>query len=353
MYYGHIDDFKANPEFYNMLNHLDVADDIFIGKTPRGKTPFDYNINGLTVGNITPNEIFVNKQKKFDPKKRLNLHLKNNSYHYAELTEILEDSAIQFLHEFITQNKQSLLKIANSYEKMGRQFANFLYDLVLLFKTLPCLPNEFQVLVDNINSKSDNLMHNGIVANLALLYKNSNHVVNLEPTNQGSKPDLMIDNKFAEIKTILTPKENTKQSLESFATKMGDINSKARKQVGKEGIIFFSPWSGIINSLFYVFYYKMRKEQQHDFNDCEVFTHIPPVQEGKSIFIVTTPRAFRDYYLVFDSNWIVDAMRLFARSRYDLLNKTNSMGYLKIQPSARMGFPVGIAGGNGLSWKVH
>ena len=353
MYYGHIDDFKSNPEFYNILNHLDVADDIFIGETPRGKTPFEGTINGLTVGNLMPMQAFTNKQKKLDPNKRLNLHLKNNSYHFAELTEILDDSAIQLLHEFITRNKQSLLEIANDYEKMGRQFANFMYDLVLLFKTLPCLPNEFHVLLDNINSRTDNLMHNGVVSNLALLYKNSEHVVNLEPTNQGSKPDLIIDNKFAEIKTILTPKKNTKQSLEFFATKIKTINSKARKQVGKKGIVFFSPWSGIINSLFYVFYYKMRKEQRHSFNDCEVFTHIPPVQEGKSIFIVATPQAFEDCYLVFDSNWIVDAMHLFARSRYDLLNKTDSMSYLKIQPPARMGFPVGIAGGSGFSFKVH
>ena len=353
IYFDYIDNFKSDLILYNMLNHsVYVADDIFIGETPRGKTPFDYQINGLTVGNLKSSQISTIEQKKSDPKKRLNLHLKNDSYHYADITKILDNSSIHFLNEFIATHKQSLLQIANNYEERGRQFFNFLYDLVLLFKTLPHLPDEFQVLLNDLNNKSDNLMHNGVVANIALLYKNSGCIVNLEPMNQGSKPDLMIDGKFVEIKTILTPKENSKESLESFAKKMEDINSKARKQVGKKGMVFFSPWSGIINSLFYVFYYEMKKEHIHNFNDCQVFTRIPPFQEGKSIFVVTTPQAFEDYYLVFDSDWIVDAMRLFARSRYLLLDKVSRMSYLKIQPSARVGFPIGTAGSTGISFKV-
>ncbi len=355
MPYGHIDDFRSNPEFYNMLkNQKFTAIDLFIGKTPIGKTPFDFTIDGMTVGDLRSTKLKTTERKKSDPEKRLNLQLENNSYRYADVTNILGDSDIQLLNDFIAKNKKSLLEIANDYEKRGRQFFNFLYDLILLFKILPQLPDKFQTLLDDLNQKSDNLMHNGVVANTALLYKNSGYTIDLEPLNQGSKPDLMVDDKFAEIKTILTPKENDKKSLEDFAEKMNVVNTKARHQVGKNGMVFISPWSGIINSLFYGFYYDMKNKKIHNFDDCQVFTHIPPFQEGKSVIIVTTPKAFEDYYLVFNSNWIVDAMYLFARSRYKQFDtKMNMMDYLKIQPPLREGFPVGDAGNTGISFPVN
>ena len=355
MPYGHVDDFKSNPDFYNALKNQNfIATDIFIGKTPPGKTPLDITINGMTVGDLKSTSIETSEQQSSNPEKRLNLKLENNSYRYADITNILDDDAIGFLNSFIIQNKKSLLEIANDYEKRGRQFFNFLYDLVLIFKTLPQLPTEFQGLLNDINNQSEILMHNGIVAHIALLYKNSGYVVHLEPKNMGNKPDLLIDNKFAEIKTILTPKENNQKSLESFAEKMNIHNTKARNQVGKNGMVFISPWSGIINSLFYGFYYDMKNKQIHNFDDCSVFTHIPPFQEGKTVFVVTTPKSFEDYFLVFDSNWIIDAMFLFARSRYKIFDtKANMLDYLKIQPPLREGFPVGNTGDIGISFPIN
>lgn len=355
MPYGHIDDFKSDPEFYKTLKNEKLeATDIFVGETPRGKTPFDFTINGVTVGNLKSDKLATLNSKKSDPKKRLNLKLENNSYRYADLTYVLTDNSIQFLENLITENKEPLIDIANKYESGGRQFFNFLYDLSLLIKTLSQLPDEFNVLLNDIGKTAEILMHNSVVANIAEHYKNSGYCVSIEPSNLGNKPDLLVDKEYAEIKTILTPKENDQRSLEEFVEKIKHVHVKARNQVGKNGMVFISPWSGIINSLFYSFYYEMKIKKIHDFNDCQVFTSFPSFQKGKSVIVVTTPKAFVDYYLVFDSNWLIDAMSLFARSRYKLFdNRENMMDYLKIQPPLRTGFPVGDAGNRGISFAVN
>lgn len=349
--FGNIDDFKKYPEVYRaMKGEKLTAIDLFLGKTPAGKIPFSIEINGSTFTNSL-SKPFSGKTINSDPDKRINLELNGKIFRFVDLTEILSANSFSVLNQLITKNKNDLVEIANRYEEGGRQFYNFLYDLVAITKTLDGLPTEFQSLA-NVGNNSELLMHNRVLLELASKYR-SNHTIKLEQNRGGTKPDLFIDENYVEVKTVLSPRTNDQQSFEEFAQKFEEVVNKARNQVGKDGVIFIALFSGIMNSLFYAFYYEMKIKNIHDFDGWEISTTIPTIEKGKTIIVIPTTTAFVDYYLIFDTKTAISSVQLFAKSRHKIFEMTDRiMDYMKIQPPLRNGFPVGECGSGQISFSV-
>jgi hypothetical protein len=76
-------------------------------------------------------------------------------------------------------------------------------------------------------------------------------------------------------------------SRDRIAGKMRQEFFNAMKQVGREGIIFMTPLSSNLNSLFRG-YFKDR-----------ILNHVPPPQAGSVILVLSTQSPFRDCYLIF------------------------------------------------------
>jgi len=335
------------PFFPPFINQNRTATDLLVGQTPPTAFPFSIEIDGSTIGSL--NQIDNTPDTPTDPKKKLNLKLNDGAFQFANTSNILSDNAFSLLKTIAIQNKDDLIWIANEYEKGGRQFYNFFYDIVALVRMISKLPEDFQKLL-KIKRNADILMHNRVLAELSYLYLQRGHTVKLEQKRGESVPDLLIDNQYGELKTIISPKTNEEKSYLAFANTLKDKREEALQQVGEDGIIFISPWSGIINSLFYTFFYEMKINKTHDFDGWEVYTSIPPLQKGKTIMVIATPTAFVDYYLVFDTQWILDSIYLFANSRYKIINMLEPMAYMKITNPVRKGFVVGEQGSRGISF---
>lgn len=99
----------------------------------------------------------------------LRLKLAEKEYEFfefdSEMTKIIFDSNYyRLLVNLLSKHKNDLIKLANLYKEKNRDFATFLYDLVILVYFVNRLPDEFQRLLekDELQSEGD-LMHNRIL----------------------------------------------------------------------------------------------------------------------------------------------------------------------------------------------
>jgi len=241
-------------------------------------------------------------------------------------------------------SKDTKYCMKENYEEDGREFCNFFYDVVFLVKALQDLPNRFHKLA-KIKNDAYILMHNSVLANLALSYLHKGHQVVLEPERNSSYPDLKIDEIFVEVKTIVSPKENTPKSFEDFAYAVTTkIEDEAKEQVGDNGMIFIAPWSGIVNSLYYTYYYQMKVDSIHNNQECDVNTDLHVSKGGQTVIVIATPNTFQDYYLVFETKQISTNLNNFASAYYPIFNSpAHKMKYLSILKPIRNGFVCGTA----------
>ena len=274
----------------------------------------------------------------------------DNSIQFIELEGILSEIELKELSSWIIDKKDSLIKIAKEYETNSRQFYHFMYDLIALWKSLGVIPKKYHTnLIDTIDA-GDKLMHNRILGEIASLYIKKGSTVEIEPTNvKGTrKPDLLIGNTLGDIKTILTSATNDRESCSDFAHKLSkDIIEKEKEkgQVGKKGVLFISPWSGIVNSIFYTYFHKMKIEKKHDFEGAKYYDEIPPLRDNSTIFVLTTENAFENGYLMFETKLVSKIIEDFVEQGFPKIGKFEPLSYL-FYSNFRKGFPLGIQGEN-------
>lgn len=328
-----------------------TAMDIFIGKTPLIKAnPISLMIDGmdLELSNVPSfkfNMTASNNINQFSKNENvLNLKLDNDDFQFIDLSGICNEKEILLLKKWILKDSTKLLHFANEYEKHGRQFYHFLYDMISLIKCVSNLPRDYyDKLVGKVNNETD-LMHNRIEAEIICAYCNVGNKVEIDPPSATkSNPDLSINGKLSDVKSILIPAQNNQDSCIDFATKLRyDIIEKDQQkgQVGNDGIFFIAPFSGILNSILLVFFHEMKKGGT-EYVDVSFHTKVPPVKGNKTIFVLSTLHAFENNYLVFDTDLVCEMLDAFAIDGYPQIRKHEPLSYLT-RINIRKGCPMGI-----------
>jgi len=279
-------------------------------------------------------DIFVQTDSKNELKLLLSTGLTESIvFNEKEMTVELSNSAMTILTNFVKKEKVDLIRYANEYQIAGRQFYSFLYDLVALVKYLDELPEKFLKLL-KIEGGADTFMHKKIQAEMAVKYIKQGLDVDLEIKNKkGKKMDLIINSVETEIKTIISPSENSKESCIKFANKISEKYNEAQVQFETKGVFCVAPWSIVINNILKEYYAGLYS------------TELPKIKKDKSILIISGERAFEDYYLEFDSDKILDSIHFFANVGFE---HTHPMSYLEYVrrwgfPSSRSGTPKDFA----------
>lgn len=331
----------------NSIPRIKNVYDIFVGETPSKGPQIAFGGVSFVSG---PSQISNTPPPPISDE-RLNLKLDDGTFLFTDIGHVLSPEGKKLLSKIIDDDKSNLKKIVRKYEEDGREFYNFFYDIVYLIMALQELPDDFHYLAKIDNAEL--LMHNSILANLCLAYSKKGYSVIPEPKRNGSKPDLKINETFAEVKTIITPKENNQKTFENFAYNVNSKIEEASGQIGNEGMIFIAPWSGIVNSLFYTYYYTMKNDGVHNNQECLVNTELPTPESGKTVIVTATPDAFLDYYLVFENGKAHQGMNNFATTYYPIFSSPqHQMTYLRIIRSTRNGFVVGTVGATGMMFKT-
>jgi hypothetical protein len=324
---------------------------IFVGETPITQpNSMLLKIDGMEIvlGN-NPSFKFTmsaNNNLNLLPKndKVLNLKLDNDDFSLIDLSGICNDKEILLLKKWIAKDETKLLRAANEYEQHGRQFYHFLYDMISLIKCVNVLPRDYY---DKLVSSVDDgtrLMHNRIQAEVICAYCDAGNKVEIDPpTASKGNPDLSIDGKVSDVKTILVSAQNNQDSCIEFAAKLRyDImeKDKIKGQVGNGGIFFIAPFSGILNSILLVFFNEM-KMAANDYVNVSFHTQIPPVEANKTIFVLSSPNSFENCYLVFDTDLVCEMIDAFAIDGYPQIRVHEPLSYLT-RTNIRKGCPLGI-----------
>ena len=280
------------------------------------------------VDNERVTDIFIQTDSKNELKLVLSTGLTESVvFNEKEMAVELSNSAMTILTNFVKKEKSHLIKYANEYQIAGRQFYNFLYDLVALVKYLDELPQKFLKLL-KIEGSADTFMHKRIQAEMAVKYIKKGLDVDLEIKNKkGKKMDLIINSVETEIKTIISPSENSKDSCTKFANKISEKYNEAQVQFETKGILCVAPWSLVMNNILKEYYAGLYS------------TELPEIKKDKSVLIISGERAFEDYCLEFDSNKIIDSVNFFANIGVE---HTHPMAYLEY--IMRWGFPSSRGG---------
>lgn len=208
---------------------------------------------------------------------------------------------------------EKLLEFAEIYMKDDRKEVEFLHDIVALGKDISKLSSNANHLI-SIGAASD-LMHNRIVAQILATYKDMGCTVNEKPTADvkwGPVHDFNIEGLKCDVKTIQSIGELehvitgglrlTSKSNNSLINTITDDIEKAKVQVGSRGMIFIAPWAYHINGLFRT-YFKDR-----------LLLYPPPPSPGLTILILTSERAFEDYYVSFETVSVITKFRQILES---------------------------------------
>lgn len=325
--------------------------DLYIGIYPK-QFPNSFYIDGITVNS---------KEVKFETKFRdhsiltfspekicLIMELNNDTVQFIELDGILDSDGLKILRDWIEKEKSLLLNIANEYEQYNRQFYHFMYDVIGLAKAVSKLPSSeaLQIICDTRTALT--LLHNRVHAEIYSEYVKKGINPQLVPTKSGNsrKPDLQINGVFADIKAILIIGRYKEKLLKNFENKLTNEiieKEKEKNQIGENGTFFIAVWSGVVSSIFYTVYEKMKSDKI--FDGVKIYDEIPPFEENKVVFVLPNPMAFKNYYLVMDKQRVSRIADFVTRKGYDKIKKSSSMSYLTLI-NVRKGCPFGLTGNN-------
>jgi hypothetical protein len=327
-----------------------IARDINIGIPPTAY-PVSFYVDGITItaSEVRPTmRVQNNLVQNLTNKICLIIQLDDELWQFIELDDILDAKGLQILKDWISREKTRLLAIANEYEQNNRQLYHFMYDVIGLCKAASRISSEDASKIMGDTTTALILLHNRVHAEVYSEYKFENSNIELLPNKENSKkPDLKIDETFVDIKSILITDSKDKENLlKNFKKKIKeDIIEKEeeKEQIGKTGTFFVAVWSGIIGSIFYTTFQKMKNDKM--FHDVKFHEKIPPFEENKVMLILPSPLAFQNYYLVMDKKRIRRIADYLAGKGYGHIMKLESMSYLALS-NIRKGCSFGVTGKN-------
>lgn len=236
----------------------------------------------------------------------------------------------QLLENLIDKHKNDLIKLANLYQEKNRDFATFLYDLVVLVYFVNELPDEFQRLLEKEELQSEgDLMHNRILAQVAFSLS-ENHVVKLnKKLKKKPSPDLTVDDFTVDIKTIVGRYSWTKEDVLKLVKVINEKHGKAMKQTNN-GVVIISFWSKNMNNLFRDYFYGQHKTTMYQ------------LENNSCYFVLDGIEALQDFYTskhVYDLRNDLPICNLI--NNYDQTNSPSPYGMFQI---GRNGFPISKVG---------
>jgi len=284
--------------------------------------------------NEKPIKIYLDDQKE----QKLIVDLDSGNKEHVTLNDStypigLTDSSLSILNDIVTNQQTRLLKCVIDYRQSGRDTYFFLYDLVSLCVYVDELPERFNKL-KKIAPTDDELLHNRIHAELGVGYQTQNKSLGFEKKNTKQRvPDMHIDSKDVEIKTITSPVLSDEDRI-SFSKSFRNSHDTALSQIDDGGMIVIGMWSQRINNELKAYFGNL------------CFTALPQVGSNKTVLVLEGDKVFEDYFVTLPSNQAEDLIREFAESGY---KKIDPMSYMSSM--SRKGFPHGrITSGSGMMY---
>ncbi|TVP41286.1 hypothetical protein [Candidatus Nitrosocosmicus arcticus] len=209
----------------------------------------------------------------------------------------IDANTIDIIREGLDNWKKNIAPIADEYLGSDRKEIEFFIDIVLLCSSLFKLPKNYLELLKFRDAGS--LMHNRIMAQVIAEYYDPKIKLSLARKNNTNKiHDFNIGLIKCEVKTIQSIGELewilgghrlTDSSYRSLVSAIRDDIEDAKK-VGSDGMVFISPWSYNINSLFRLY-----------FKNKLVIT--PPIPiPGTTTLVVSSRYISENYYVTFQTD---------------------------------------------------
>jgi len=324
-----------------------VANALYLGVYPKNY-PETYFIDGINISKngtkfsmkVTDNTVPTLKESFC-----LIMELDADTIQLIEIDEILDAAGLKILEYWLTKENTTLLKIANEYEQYDRQFYHFMYDIIGIAKAISKWSLQDQESFLNETKTAIGLLHNRVHSEIFSDYKSNGIVIDLFPPNPNNtkKPDLKISNTLVDIKAILLTGRYYDKLLKHFKNRLEKILEKEEedKQIGKQGTFFVTVWSGVVSSIFYTVFNKMKTNPV--FAGMKIYDKVPPFEEQKVVFVLPSPNAFQNYYLVADRKRAVRIADYIAKKGYAKIQKKDSMSYLSLI-NIREGCSFGVTG---------
>jgi len=324
-----------------------VANALYLGIYPKNY-PETYFIDGIKISKngsefsmkVTDNTVPTLKESFC-----LIMELDTDTIQLIEIDEMLDAAGLKILEDWVTKENKTLLKIANEYEQYDRQLYHFMYDIIGIAKAISKWPLQDQESFLNETKTAIGLLHNRIHSEIFSDYKSNGTVIDIFPPNPNNtkKPDLKITNTFVDIKAILLTGRYYDKLLKHFTNRLKEILEKEEKnkQIGEHGTFFVTVWSGVVSSIFYTVFNKMKTNPV--FLGMEIYDKVPPFEEQKVVFVLPSPNAFQNYYLVADRKRAVRIADYIAKKGYNKIQKKDSMSYLSLI-NIRKGCSFGVTG---------
>ncbi|QMU53781.1 MAG: hypothetical protein GKS07_01955 [Nitrosopumilus sp.] len=324
-----------------------IANALYVGIIPKTYTE-KYVIDGIKISKTNVGFNIKATDNRIPTLKEpfcLIIELDKETIQFIELDDMLDASELKILEEWVTNENEILLKIANEYEQYDRQFYHFMYDIIGISKAITKWPSEDQNELLNETKTAIGLLHNRIHAEIFSDYKSNGTIIKLFSLNPNNnkKPDLEINNTFVDIKAILLTGRYYHKLLKHFKNRIQKILEKEQEnnQIGIQGTFFVAVWSGVVSSIFYEVFNKMKTNPI--FAGIKIYDKVPPFEKQKVIFVVPSPNAFENYYLVVNRNRAVRIASYIEKEGYDKIQKKDAISYLSII-NVRKGCPFGVTG---------
>ncbi len=324
-----------------------IANVLYIGILPKNY-PETYAIDGLKISKTSAEfnmKIINNTIPTLKEPFCLIMELDKDTIQFIELDNILDTAGFKILEKWVTNENQVLLKIANEYEQYDRQFYHFMYDVIGIAKAIAKWTSGDQESLLNETKTAIVLLHNRVHSEIFSDYKSNGTRIDLFPPNPNNtkKPDLKINNTLVDVKAILLTGRNYEKLLKHFKNRLEKIleEEKENNQIGNQGTFFVTVWSGVVSSIFYTVFNKMKMNPI--FAGIRIYDNVPPFEEQKIIFVLPSPNAFQNYYLVVDRKRAVRIVDYVEKIGYGKIQKKDSMSYLSLI-NVRKGCPFGVTG---------
>ena len=324
-----------------------MVNSLYLGILPKNY-PETYVIDGIKISKDSVGfqmKLTDNRIPKMKESFCLIMELNGETIQFIELDEILDSRGLKILEDWVTNENKVLLKIANEYEIYDRQFYHFMYDIISISKAIINWSHEDQALFLNETKSAIGLLHNRVHAEIFSDYKSHGVNSDLYPLNPNNtkKPDLKIMNTFVDVKAILLTGRYYDKLLKHFRNRLEEILEKEKEnnQIGENGTFFVTIWSGVISSIFYVVFNMMKTNSV--FAGIEMYDEVPPFEEQKVVFVLPSPKAFQNYYLVVDRKRAIRIADYVAKKGYGRIQKKDSMSYLSLI-NVKEGCPFGVTG---------